>query len=112
MEKLEVILSLAVTALGLLATTITFTIKFIAAVKAKTKELKKKNLFDALVTFIQEAEKFVCSTGAEKKEIAINKAMAFAAANGIDFPLDEVSEKIESLIAMSKQVNAPAKNTK
>ena len=105
MENLEIILSVAGTALGLLVTAATFLIKFINNAKAKKIAENLIKISNAVAPYVAEAEKFVNYSGAEKKEFVLTKANQFAIEEGIDFNAAEVGKKIEELVALTKSVN-------
>lgn len=108
MQNLEYILSLAGTAFSLLAASITFMFKFIVALKAKKESLTREKINDALPSLIEEAEKFIHYSGTEKKEYVLTKINQFAIENNLKFNIQFVSDKIEELVELSKQVNKRA----
>jgi hypothetical protein len=110
MENLEIILSSASAAAGLLATSVTFLVKFIKSAKAKKTAENVIKICDAVVPFIEEAEKFVGYGGAAKKEYVLTKANQFAIESGIPFDAELVGEKIEEFVELSKTVNAREKD--
>ena len=55
--------------------------------------------------FIREAEKFTAYSGAEKKAFVMTKANQFALKNNLAFYEEQVSEKVEELVTLTKQVN-------
>ena len=105
MEKLELILSLAGTAIGLLITTLTFVVKFCKSVKARKVAEQTIEIANAVLPYIEQAEKFINFSGEEKKEYVMTKANQYAIQNGIKFDSAAVSKKIEEFIAFTKQVN-------
>lgn len=105
MENLEIILSAAGTALGLLVTTVTFLAKFIKNAKAKKVAENIVDISNALIGYIEEAETFLNYSGEEKKQYVMTKANQFAIESGIKFDAETVSAKIEELVGMTKQVN-------
>ena len=105
MEKLEVIISLAGTAVGFLVTAITFLVKFIKNAKAKKIAEQTVKIGNAVLLYIKQAENFLNYSGAEKKEYVLTKANQFAIAQGIAFNAVAVGEKIEELVKLSKEVN-------
>ena len=105
MENLQIILSIAGTAVGLLITTITFFAKFITNAKAKKLAENIIKIGDAMVPYIEQAEAFAHYDGVEKKEYVMTKANQFAIENGIAFNTVDVSKKIEELVTLTKQVN-------
>lgn len=105
--NLEVILSVAGTALGLLITTITFLSKFLESAKAKKVAENIVKIGEAMIPYIEQAEAFVHYSGAEKKEYVLTKANRFAIENDIKFDAEAVSNKIEELVDLTKKVNKP-----
>lgn len=105
MENLEIIISIASTALGLLITTVTFIGKFVTNAKAKKAMENIVKIGNAVIPYIEEAETFVHYTGEEKKQYVLTKANRFAMDNNIKFDEQAVSERIEELVTLTKQVN-------
>lgn len=105
MENLEIIISVAGAALGLLVTTVTFLSKFIKNAKAKKVAENIVKIGNAMIPYIQEAETFLNYSGEEKKQYVMTKANQFAIDNNIPFDAEAVSDKIEELIGLTKQVN-------
>lgn len=105
MEHLEWILSIAGTVLGLVILCVSFLIKLLQSIRVRKKEQGKTTLLDAVAPIVELAEGFVGFSGAEKKEYVMTKVNQFAIENGIEFNSELVSEKIEELIDLSKQVN-------
>lgn len=106
MEHLKLLLSFAVTVLGLLISTLTFLIKSIGNAKAKKKANELLELCNVLLPYIEKAEKFANYTGEEKKEYVMTQVNRYALENGIKFDYNIVSSKIEEYIELSKEVNA------
>lgn len=109
MENLEVILSLAGTVLGLIATSLTFLIKFIKSAKAKVVAEQVVEMCNVLMPYIKKAETFVNYSGEEKKEYVMTKATQYAQENKLKFNEEFISQQIEVLIGLTKEVNT--KNT-
>ena len=105
MENLEIIISVAGAALGLLVTTVTFLSKFIKNAKGKKVAENIIKIGNAMIPYIQEAETFLNYSGEEKKQYVMTKANQFAIDNNIPFDAEAVSDKIEELIGLTKQVN-------
>jgi hypothetical protein len=105
MENLELYLSLAATILGLIISTITFLTKFIKSKKGKkiAEELLKISL--DLMPLIEEAEKFVNYTGAEKKAYVMTRATQFVINKGMNVTENNISNKIEELVNLTNEVN-------
>lgn len=106
MEHLEWILSIAGTVLSLVILCVSFLIKLIQSVRARKREQGQTTLLDAVAPLMEIAENFTNYSGEEKKEYVITKVNQFAFENGINFDLHAVSNKIEELIALSKNVNS------
>ena len=90
-----------------LGAAIPLVLKLIEYVQKAVKEKNWGQLLNLVMSLMAEAEsKF--ETGAERKEWVL--AMVTASANEINYDIDmsAVSGMIDSLCAMSKQVNAPA----
>lgn len=110
MENLSLILSTIATAIGLLITTLTFLLKFIKSAKAKKIAENIISIGNAIIPYIEQAELFANYSGAEKKEYVMTKANQFAIKNSINFDANLVSEKIEELVKLSKEVNSRDKD--
>lgn len=105
MQNIQIILSLAGTSIGLLITMLTFLAKFIKNAKLKKAMEQVVTIGNAVIPYINEAEKFSSYSGAEKKAYVMTKANQFAIEKNIPFNENEVSEKIEELVTLTKQVN-------
>lgn len=105
MENMEWILSLSATILSLLAACVTFLVKLIRSVKVRVKEKGLTTLLDAVESLVELAENLENCSGAEKKEYVLTKVKQYADENKIEFNAEKVTEKIERLIELSKQVN-------
>lgn len=105
MEKIEILLSIAATAVGLAITTITFLSKFIKSARAKKVAENVVKIGNILLPYIEQAEKFVSFTGEEKKAYVMTKANQFAIENGIKFEAEKTSAKIDEIVALCKEVN-------
>jgi len=110
LDKIEVILSMSGTILGLAATALTFIVKFMKSAKAKRAAEQFVKIGEAIIPYIKQAEGFTHYSGAEKKEYVLTKANRFAIEKGFGFNSAEVSAKIEELVALSKQINARDKD--
>ncbi len=111
MEKIEQIIIIAANCLGLLATFTGFLIPLVKNVKAKNKLVAINKLTSTLQTLIIEAEEFTNFTGTEKKEYVMTKANRYAIKNRIPFDEQLVSDKVEDLVALSKEVNVGKRST-
>lgn len=105
MKELEIILSVSCAALGLLVTSITFIMKFFKSARAKKICEHVVEVGNAVIPYIKQAETFLNYSGAEKKEFVMTKANQYAIENGIRFDEALVSEKIEELVRLTKEVN-------
>ena len=106
MKNIEIILSISGTALGFMVTALTFIAKFIKSAKAKRIAENVIKIGNAVIPYIEQAEKYVGYSGAEKKEYVMTKANQFAIDNGIAFNAGLIGEKIEELVSLTKEVNA------
>ena len=106
MENLELILSLAGTALSLFIACVVFIVKLIRGYIMKKKLKNSYVLLDAVAPLMEIAETFTNYSGEEKKEYVMTKVNQFAIENVIRFDSQAVSNKIEELIGLSKNVNS------
>lgn len=106
MENMEYIVSLAGAALSILAALLTIAVKFVKAVNELKAREGKEEIGKKLPELIEEAEKFEEYSGAEKKAYVMDKIAEYAEEAGIEADLQYVSEKIEELVELSRQVNA------
>lgn len=105
MENIKEIITIASACLGLLATITGFMIPLVKNVKAKNKLTALNKLTTTLQSLIVDAEAFTNFTGAEKKEYVMTKANRYAMENKIPYDEQAVSDKVEDLVALSKEVN-------
>ena len=112
MEYFELILSLVGTCLGLLITSSAFIIKFAKNVKAKESAEQTLEICNAILPYVEQAEKLINFNGEEKKEFVMVKVNQYALKHGIKFDEKEVSDKVEELIALSKNVNFKSESNK
>ncbi len=105
MNSIKEIITIVSACLGLIATAIGFLIPLVKNIKTKNRLSAIKKLTTTLQLLIIEAEAFVNFTGTEKKEYVLTKANRFAIDNKIPYNETDVSEKIEELISLSKEVN-------
>ena len=105
MKDLEILLSLTATVIGLLITILTFIVKSVKNAKVKKGLEQAMKIGNAILPFIQEAEKFTAFTGPEKKAYVMTKANQFALTNHLSFNEPQISVKVEELVALTKQVN-------
>lgn len=98
--------------------TIIALVKYVKSYKAAKTETEKLELYDKMSTlandFISEAEKAYMSIdetlkgnngGAVKKQNVMSKLRDFCASNGVAFDEQYWSEKIDSLVSLTKNVN-------
>lgn len=105
MENFELIITLAGTTMSLLITCVIFIIRLIKVWRDKKTFLDNLILEEAITPLMEMAEKFRNYSGEEKKEFVITKISQFALENKMYFNTEMISEKIEKLIELSKQVN-------
>lgn len=106
MNNAEWIVSLIGTAGSLLIAVVTFAIKCIRAIRDKTKTEGLASLTAEIVPLIETAEKFLHYSGEEKKEYVLTKLNRFAMDNGIAFDAEKISEQIDRLVELTRQVNS------
>lgn len=106
MENLQMILSLAGICIGLVAAVAALVVKYAGSEKARKLAEQTIEICDAIVPYIEQAEKYLNYSGEEKKEYVMTKANRYAIENGIAFDAGAVSQTVEELIALSKEVNA------
>lgn len=85
----------------------------ITLVKAIKNAIQTKNwnaLKTELQSFITKAEGFSNFTGTEKKEIVLAWASNFCISRGMKFDADKVSNEIEELVKLTKNVNQREKD--
>ena len=105
MENMEIILSLAGTAISLLVACITFIVKLVRSIRARVREEGAAALMNAVAPIVEIAETFIGYSGAEKKEYVLTKVNQYALESGIEFDASAVSDRIEQLVELSRQVN-------
>lgn len=107
---MEIILSIAGTALGLMITALTFIMKFVKSAKAKKICEQTIEIGNAVIPYIEQAEGFLHYSGTEKKAFVMTKANQYAIEKGMRFDADLVGEKIEELVKLTKKVNRREKD--
>ena len=105
MENIEYILSLAGAVLSTLAALVTMGIRFLKAMKELKERAGEEEIGKKLPELISEAEGKEGYSGKEKKGYVMDKIAEYAEEAGIEADLQYVSEKIEELVELSKQVN-------
>lgn len=109
MENFELMITLAGTAFSLLITCVVFVIRLIKIWRDKKSFLDDLVLQEAIMPLMELAEKYLNYSGDEKKQFVLTKLNQFALENKIKFNAELISNKIEQLIELSKQVNAKQK---
>lgn len=105
MENAEIIISLAGTVISLIIAVITFIAKFLKSEKAKTTAENIVQICDEILPLIKQAEQFVNFSGQEKKEYVMTLMRKYALDNGIYLDCQMLAEKIDELVALTKNVN-------
>lgn len=106
----NIIISFAGTLLGVFITICTMIIKCVKNSKAKTVAEQVLKISQAVLPYIEQAEKFTAYSGEEKKAFVMTRANQFAIENHIEFDYKQVSEKVEELVTLTKQVNTKTTN--
>ena len=106
MENLEYIFSLVGTVLSFLVALLTLVLKLMKVLKDKSITEDREKLVEKLLELVVEAEGMLDYSGKEKKAYVMEKVSEFASREDIEADLEFVSEEIEKLVELSKQVNA------
>ena len=106
MEKLEYIFSLVGTALSFLVALLTLVVNLMKVLKDKSVTEDREKLVEKLLELVVEAEGVLDYSGKEKKAYVMDKISEFASETDIEADLEFISEEIEKLVELSKQVNA------
>ena len=102
---LELFISLAGTVVSLIVTTITFFAKYLKNKKAKIIAENVVEIGNAILPLISQAEKLVNYTGEEKKEYVMTLIRQYAFNKNLTFDYQEVSDKVDELVSLTKEVN-------
>lgn len=107
--SIEIIKSLACTALGIIITFITFILKVIK----KNKIIKKSDGLISVLSILEaeiiEAEKNTNYTGEEKKNYVLTRINQYMIDHNLKFNKEYIEAKLEELIELTKEVNINAK---
>ena len=106
MEKLEYIFSFVGTVLSFLVALLTLVLKLMKVLKDKSITEDREKLVEKLLELVVEAEGMLDYSGKEKKAYVMEKVSEFASREDIEADLEFVSDEIEKLVELSKQVNA------
>ena len=103
--NLEIMLSVLGTFLGFFISILTLILKL-----CKNKRVRKSTeelliLSEQLYSFIQEAEQFKNYSGIEKKNYVLTRINQFSLENHLQFDSEYISNKLEELITLTKNVN-------
>lgn len=104
-ENLQLFLPFLAPILGLLGATLLFLEKFVKNKKLKNVLEKAEEVTKNIIPYIMEAEKFINYTGEEKKKYVMTRLNQYAIENNIKFNQIEMSNKIEELVELTKNVN-------
>ena len=109
--NLELFISIVGTVVSLIITTITFFAKFIKNKKAKIIAENVVDIGNAILPLISQAEKLVHYTGEEKKEYVMTLIRQYAFNKKLTFDYQQVSDKVDELVALTKEVNVKETST-
>ncbi len=101
----EILLSIVGTVFSLLLTSIVCWIKAIKSGKQKKLLQNHATFMDAIAPLMELAEKYHNYSGEEKKQFVLTKMNQLAIENNLKFDAEEISNRIEELITLSKEVN-------
>lgn len=104
MEILGIIITFVSTILGLLVTLVTYILKFVDNKKVKEKALNFISISEKLIELITEVEKTTLN-GLEKKKYVLQKIEEYAKDNNLKYDNEEISNKIEELVSLTRNVN-------
>lgn len=105
MEHLEWIITAAGTVLAFIITLTTMIIKYAKSSKAKKIAQQTLAICNALIPYIEEAEKFVDFSGEEKKAYVMTKARQYVMNNKMKISDELISKIVEDYIDLTKEVN-------
>lgn len=105
LENINFYLSILAPIFTLLCTTVVFLEKFVKNKKLKKILEKTEKITKEMIPLVKEAEGFINFSGVEKKEYVMTKLAQYALENHIKFNREELSEKIEEIINLTKEVN-------
>lgn len=105
MENLEEIITIITACLGFVGTATGLLIPLVKNVKAKNKLKALNKLSTTLHSFMSDAETHSNYTGEEKKEYVMTKANRYAIDNNIPYDEQAISDEVEDLVTLSKEVN-------
>ena len=105
MDHLQLILSVSSAALGFFVTTLTLIYKLVKSMRAKRRAENIIKIGNAIIPYIEQAEKFTGYSSVEKKEYVLTKANQYAIENRMKFEIDAVNARIEELVRLTKSVN-------
>ncbi|MCL2522933.1 MAG: phage holin, LLH family, partial [Erysipelotrichales bacterium] len=91
--------------LTLFITALTCFVKLLKVLKKKKKAENFIKIEEALLPFIEEAEKFTQFSGAEKKAYVLMRIAEVAAKQRIKLSSDEIGKKIDELVDLTRKVN-------
>lgn len=105
-EDFKLLVSFAATGIGLISALLVFMQKFFKNSKLNKTLKKSSQILNEIIPIIAEAEKFSNYSGKEKKEYVMTKLNQYAINNKMIFNEEIISNKIEDLINLSKNVNS------
>lgn len=105
MNLLGIIITFVTTILGLLVTLVTYILKFVNDKKVKEKALGFISISNKLLELITEVEKYNSLSGLEKKNYVMQKINEYALNNNLKYDSEEISNKIEELVNLTRSVN-------
>lgn len=103
--SIEMMISFIGTCIGFILSVLTLIIKLSKNKKVRRKAEQLLVLTEQMNRFIEEAEAFQHYTGAEKKEYVLTKLNQFSIDQKMKFDSEALSQKIDNLVDLTKQVN-------
>lgn len=105
LENIQLLLPFMAPILGMLGAIILFLKKSVKNKKLKNVLEKAEEFTERIIPYIKEAEKLIHYTGEEKKNYVMTRLNQYAIENNIKFNQEEVSNRIEELVGLTKEVN-------
>lgn len=110
MDNIELCSSVIGTILGLIIAIIICIVRLVKTIKSKNQLQDETDLLNAVAPIMEIAEKFTNYSGTEKKEYVLTRINQLAIENGIEYDEQVISDKIEELIKLTKEVNYNKEN--
>lgn len=111
MDRLQQIITIISTVMGVIVTATGFLIPLVKNQKTKRALAAINKIVATIQPLVIDAEKFSQYSGEEKKQYVLTRVNDFCIKNNIVFDEAQVSALIEQIVATTKLVNARPKDT-